>query len=104
MTDSVSDEDTVYEEFKEQLRKYKNGWYETGLIWKDNSNTLASNKSGSLGRLRNLLRNMQKYRKLFEMYDKVIQEQLVERVFESVTEKVNFGSTRVLLTAQGTYW
>ena len=67
VTDSVSDEGIVYQEFKEKLRKDKNGWYETGLIWKDNCSALASNKSGSLGRLRNLLRNLQKDQKLFEM-------------------------------------
>ena len=74
VTDSVSDEGTVHQEFKEQLRKDKNGQYETGLIWKHNCSTLASKKSGSLGRLRNLLRNLQKDQKLFEMYDQVIQE------------------------------
>ena len=74
VTDSVSDEGTVHQEFKEQLRKDKNGQYETGLIWKHNCSTLASNKSGSLGRLRNLLRNLQKDQTLFEMYDQVIQE------------------------------
>ena len=57
MIDSVSDEGIVHQEFKEQLRKDKNDWYETGLIWKGNCSTLASNKSGSLGRSRNLLRN-----------------------------------------------
>ena len=75
VTDSLIDEGTVHQEFKEQLRTNKNGWYETGLIWKDNCSTLASNKSGNLGRLWNLLRNLQKDQKLFEMYDQVIQEQ-----------------------------
>ena len=97
VTDSVSDEGTVHQEFKEQLRKDKNGWYETGLIWKDNCSTLASNKSGSLGRLRNLLRNLQKDQKLFEMYDQVIQEQLAEGVVERVTEEVNFDQQQFYL-------
>ena len=97
VTDSVSDEGTVHQEFKEQLRKDKNGWYETGLIWKDNCSTLASNKSGSLLRLRNLLRNLQKDQKLFEMYDQVIQEQLPEGVVERVTEEVNFGQREFYL-------
>ena len=92
-----SDEGTVHQEFKEQLRKDKNGWYKTGLIWKDNCNTLASNKSGSLGKLRNLLRNFQKDQKLFETYDQVIQEQLAEGVVERVTEEVNFGQREFYL-------
>ena len=48
VTDSVNDEGTVHQEFKEQLRINKNGWYETGLIWKDNCSTLTSKKSGLL--------------------------------------------------------
>ena len=71
LTDSVSDEYNVHQEFKE-LRKDKNGWHETGLIWKDNCSTVS--QAGSLGRLRNLLRNLQKDQKLFEMYDQYIQE------------------------------
>ena len=91
VTDSESDEGTVHQELKEQLRKDKNGWYETGLIWKDNCSILASNKSGSLGRLKNLLRNLQKDQRPFEMYNQVIQEQLAEGAVERVTEEVNFG-------------
>ena len=71
LTDSVSDEYNVHQEFKE-LRKDKNGWHETGLIWKDNCSTVS--QAGSLGRLRKLLRNLQKDQKLFEMYDQYIQE------------------------------
>ena len=97
VTDSVIDESTVHQEFKEQLRKEKNGWYGTGLIWKENCSTLASNKSGSLGKLRNLFRNLQKDQKLFEIYDQVIQEQLVEGVVERVTEEVNFGQREFYL-------
>ena len=58
---------------------------------------MASNKSGRLGRLRNLLRNLQKYQKLFEMYNQVVQEQLAERVVERVTEEVNFGQQEFYL-------
>ena len=97
VTHSVSDKGTVHQEFKEQLRKYKNGWYETGLIWKDNCSTLVSNKSGSLGRLRNLLSNLQKDQKLFEMYDQVIKEQLAEGVAKRFTEEVNFGQREFYL-------
>ena len=95
---SVSDEGTVHQEFKEHLKKDKNGSYETGLIWKDNFSTLASNKSGSLGRLRNLLGNLQKDQKLFEMYDQVIQKQLAEGVVERAAEEVNFGQQEFYLT------
>ena len=59
---------------------------------------MASNKSGSLGRLRNLLGNLQKDQKLFEMYDQVIQKQLAEGVVERIAEEVNFGQQGFYLT------
>ena len=40
---------------------------------------------------------LQKDQKLFEMYDQVIQEQLVERVVERFTEEVNFGQQEFYL-------
>ena len=58
---------------------------------------MVSNKSGSLGRLRNLLRNLQKDQKLSEMYDQVIQEQLPEAAVERATEEVNFGQQEFYL-------
>ena len=41
---------TVYDEFKEQLVKSKEGWYETKLLWKVNHPELPNSKGGSLGR------------------------------------------------------
>ena len=58
---------------------------------------MVSNKSGSLGRLRNLLRNLQKDQKLSEMYDQVIQERLPEAAVERATEEVNFGQQELYL-------
>ena len=106
VTDRISDEGTVHHKFKEQLRKdKKKGWYKTGLIWKDNCSTLTSNKSRSLGKLRKLLRNLQKNKKLFELYGQLIQEQLAEGVIERVTEEENFGQRefKIELTAQDSY-
>ena len=98
VTDRISDEGTVHHKFKEQLRKDKNkGWYKTGLIWKDNCSTLTSNQSRSLGKLRKLLRNLQKNKKLFELYGQLIQEQLAEGVIERVTEEENFGQREFYL-------
>ena len=40
---------------------------------------------GSLGRLKNLQRNLQRNEKLFESYNQVIQEQFAEGVVEKIT-------------------
>ena len=56
----TGDQGVVYEEFKEQLRRGEEGWYETGLPWKGNHPPLPSNKDGSLRRLRSLLQKLEK--------------------------------------------
>ena len=41
IADSASgDQDEVYSEFKEQLKRDEEGWYETGLLWKGNHPSL----------------------------------------------------------------
>ena len=77
--DIARDNTAVHQYFKDQLRRSKCCWYETGWMWKDNSTSLQNNKLGSLETLKNLLRKTQE---LFQSYDQVIQEQLAERVVE----------------------
>ena len=48
------DQLAVYNEFKEQLVRNNEGWYETGLPWRGNHPSLPSNKQGSLRRLTGL--------------------------------------------------
>ena len=64
---------------------------------KDNSTSLQNNKLGSLGRLKNLLRNLQRNQKLLESYDHVIQEQLAEGVMEKVNDEANCGQQEFYL-------
>ena len=45
------DQDEVYSQFKEQLKRDEEGWYETGLLWKGNHSSLPNNEAGSLRRL-----------------------------------------------------
>ena len=45
------DQQTVHAEFREQLVRDPNGWYETGSLWKKSHPPLPSNKQGSLRRL-----------------------------------------------------
>ena len=41
---SPNEEQSIYEDFKEQLRQSKEGWYETGLLWKPGMEDLPSNE------------------------------------------------------------
>ena len=67
---TVCDDNAVHQDIKDQLRRSKDGCYETGLIWKDNSTSLQNSKFGSLGRLKNLVQNFQR---VFESYDQFLQ-------------------------------
>ena len=49
---SEHDQNLVHEEFKEQMQRSPEGWYETGLPWRSNHPTLKSNKTGSYGGFR----------------------------------------------------
>ena len=89
----TGDQGVVYEEFKEQLRRSEEGWYETGLPWKGNHPSLPSNKDGSLRRLRSLLQKLEKSNKLNDC-NAVIQEQIaggiVERAPHTVEGRMEF--------------
>ena len=75
------DQSMVFDEFKERLTRSPEGWYETTLPWKANHAELPSNKEGSLKRLKNLSRKLQR-EELTAQYDAIIQEQLAEGVIE----------------------
>ena len=79
----------VYDEFQKQLGRSDEGWYETNLIWKEKHPPLNNNKSGSLGRLNNLLRNLSRNNQL-ETYDDIIREQQKAGVVETVDRNVNY--------------
>ena len=66
------DQQCVYEEFKEQLRRSDEGWYETGLLWKHGHKPLQSNEHGSLRRLENLTKKLQREPDLLAQYDQII--------------------------------
>ena len=82
---SEHDQNLVHEEFKEQLQRSPEGWYETGLPWRSNHPTLKSNKTGSLRRLQSLTRKLQRDGHM-EQYDKVIREQWEEGIIEKAAE------------------
>ena len=70
----INRDEKIYDEFQKQFRRCDEGWYETNLIWKEKHPPLNDNKSGILGRLKNLLRNLSRNNRL-ETYDGIIREQ-----------------------------
>ena len=86
------DQSFVFEEFKEQLTRSPEAWYETSLPWKPNHPFLPNNKQGSLKRLASLHRKLQKD-ELSEKYDSIIQDQLASGIIEeapAVSSKKEF--------------
>ena len=79
---SVNDQDVAYSEFKEQLIRHPDGHYETGLAWKGSHPPLPTNKSGSLKRLHQLIRRLERTSS-YDQYNAIIQEQKEEGVVES---------------------
>ena len=82
-----ADQSDVYEEFKEQLTRSPEGWYETGLPWRGDHPTLPNNKTGSLKRLDSTIRKLEK-KGILEQYDAIIKDQLAENIVEPVGEHV----------------
>jgi hypothetical protein len=75
------DQQTVHAEFREQLIRDPEGWYETGLLWKKIHPPLPSNKEGSLRRLGRLYNKLEKM-KVTREYNKVIEQQKEEGIVE----------------------
>ena len=82
-----NDQASFHAEFKEQLRRADEGWYQTGLPWRGNHPDLPNNKQGSLQRLGNLTRSLQRKGQT-SAYNEVIQEQLKEEIVENAPPEV----------------
>ena len=82
----LGDQEIVHEEFKEQLTRSQDGWYETSLPWKASHPPLPNHKSGSLKRLDNLVRKLEKQGTL-EQYDQIIQDQLAQGIVEPAKDE-----------------
>ena len=81
----LSHDENVYKKFKQQLERSEGGWYETGLVWTENKVPL-NNKSGSLGRLKSLLKRLEQNLETVKAYDQVIRDQLRNSMIEKVLE------------------
>ena len=75
------DQQIVYNEFNEQLTRSPRGWYETGLPWRGNLQTLPTNERGSMRRLGSLVTKL-KRENLTSKYDAIIQDQKKSGIVE----------------------
>ena len=80
-----NDQQTVYQDFKEQLRRNEAGWYESKLPWKGNHAPLPTNEAGSKRRLDQLIRKLERTEQ-FADYEDIIQEQLQTGIVEAAPE------------------
>ena len=74
----------MYTKFKQQLERNQGSWYQTGIAQTKNKVPINRNKSGSLGRLKSLLKRIEQYPEIFN--DQVIRDQLVNNIIEKVSE------------------
>ena len=75
------DQKAVYDEFKEQLVRDEDGWYETGLPWRGNHPVLPSNKQESIRRLNSLNKKLER-QGLTNEYDLIIRDQKEQGIIE----------------------
>ena len=80
------EETEILDRFRKQLKQSDGGWHKTGLIWKTDHPVLTNNKSNSLGRLNNLLKQLKKNTEKFIAYEKLIQEELEEGIVKKVSD------------------
>ena len=77
----ANDQSGVYDEFKEQLVRHDEGWYETGLPWRGNHPPLPNNKNGSIRRLQGLVRKLESKNQMAQ-YKEIIDEQREAGIIE----------------------
>ena len=84
----TGDQGDVYVEFKEQLTRSSDGWYESALPWKGNHPELPNNYDGSICRLHSLVRKLRRTNMLSD-YDAVIRNQLASGIVKKAPEQVS---------------
>ena len=82
--ESSSKDHEVYREFQDQLGRNKEGWYETNILWKENSPILPPNEAGSLARTKSLIKKLKNDPTLFNEYDDIIRKQIDEGIVERI--------------------
>ncbi len=82
------DQREVYAEFREQLVRSDEGWYETGLPWKGAHPPLPNNRNGSLRRLANLQRKLRQT-EMTESYSAIIEKQRADGIVETADHQAD---------------
>ena len=81
----TNDQNSVFDEFKEQLTRGPGGWYETGLPWRGNHPPLPNNETGSLKRLASLTNKLER-QGLTARYGEIIEQQKAEGIIETADQ------------------
>ncbi len=94
---SCPDENSVYEEFVEDVR-FVDGRYEVKLPWKKDHPSLPDNYKLSLGHLNSLRKKLSTKPEILKEYDEIIQEQERRGIVEKVepTEESPIGKTHYI--------
>ena len=83
-----NDQEMVYQDFKEQLGRSPDGWYEANLPWKLHHALLATNEKGSRRRLEQLVKKLRREGN-YDSYDQIIQDQLQQGVIELAPDEAS---------------
>ena len=86
VTDPIDSTQFVHSDFKAQISRYDEGYYEARLPWKTSQTVLPDNKDLSTGRLHSVTRRLEKMGKLKE-YDAIMQEQINDGILEAVQQQ-----------------
>ena len=76
----------VHTEFRDQLERSGEGWYQTGLIWKPNIPDLPDNEKGSRARLHKLIQRLERQPDLYDKYEEILTDQINQGIIEKVAE------------------
>jgi hypothetical protein len=82
------DQQEVYAEFREQLVRSDEGWYETGLPWKGGHPPLPNNRNSSLRQLANLQRKLRQT-EMTESYSEIIENQRADCIVEVADQEAD---------------
>ena len=79
----------IHQDFKEQLKRNKDGTYITGMPWKPNQLLLPNNESQSIARLNKQTSRLKKEPQLLNDYHQILQTQLAEGILEEAPAEPN---------------
>ena len=89
----------MFEKFKKQLNRSKEGWCEAGVLWRENNIPQKNSKCGSLCGLKSSLKNLDQKQEEREAYDSAIKDQLESNIIKEVTDtEINNSSNEFCTT------